>query len=86
MTALRPWEAPPTGPAAAVADRFAALVPVIETERFRLRALRTADHDGCQVWVHHPVARNAVSTRVETQGRRDEDAKKMRHSRPAMPS
>jgi RimJ/RimL family protein N-acetyltransferase len=41
----------------------------------RLGARRAADHEGCQVWVHHPVARNTVSTRVETQGRRQEDAK-----------
>jgi RimJ/RimL family protein N-acetyltransferase len=35
---MRPWETPPTGPAAALADRFAALVPVIATERLQLRA------------------------------------------------
>jgi RimJ/RimL family protein N-acetyltransferase len=34
----RPWEAPPSGSFAALADRFAALVPVIATDRFRLRA------------------------------------------------
>ncbi|WP_128514813.1 GNAT family N-acetyltransferase [Tabrizicola thermarum] len=35
----RPWEAPPlTGAATVRADRFAALVPVIETDRLRLRA------------------------------------------------
>lgn len=67
----RPWEAPPTGPAAGLA----VVVPVITTDRFRLRALRTADHDGCQVRLDQPVARNTVSTRVETQGRRPEDAK-----------
>ena len=39
----RPWEATPTGPAAALADRFAALVPVIATERLRLRAPHIAD-------------------------------------------
>jgi RimJ/RimL family protein N-acetyltransferase len=46
MTALqmtRPWEAPPTGPAAALADRLAAIVPVIATDRFRLRAPRIKD-------------------------------------------
>ena len=69
MTAPRPWEAPSIGPAAALFDRFAALVPVIEPDGFRPCALRAADHDGCKVWVHHPVARNGVSTRVETQGR-----------------
>ena len=69
-----PWKAPQTRPA--VARWRAALVPVITTaDRFRLGAMRTADHDGCQVWVHHPVAQNTVSTRVETQGRRPEDAK-----------
>lgn len=36
-------ETPSTGAAAAMADRFAALVPVIETERLRLRAPRVAD-------------------------------------------
>ncbi|MFM7334067.1 MAG: GNAT family N-acetyltransferase [Tabrizicola sp.] len=39
----RPWEAPPTGAAAARVDRFAALVPVIATERLRLRAPRIGD-------------------------------------------
>lgn len=40
----RPWErAPATGPLSARADRFAALVPVIETERLRLRAPRIGD-------------------------------------------
>ncbi|MCU0829253.1 MAG: GNAT family N-acetyltransferase [Tabrizicola sp.] len=40
---IRPWEAPPTGPAAVQAERFAALVPVIATERLRLRAPRIDD-------------------------------------------
>lgn len=41
---IRPWEAPPaTGAALARADRFAALVPVIETGRFHLRAPRIGD-------------------------------------------
>lgn len=39
----RPWERPPTGVAAALADRFAAQVPLIETERFRLRAPKIGD-------------------------------------------
>lgn len=39
----RPWEAPPTGPAAVLADRFAALVPVITTDRLRLRAPQIGD-------------------------------------------
>lgn len=39
----RPWEAAPAGPSAAMADRFAALVPVIETARFHLRAPRIGD-------------------------------------------
>jgi RimJ/RimL family protein N-acetyltransferase len=40
----------------------------------RLGAIRAADHDGSQVWVHRPVAPTGVSTRVETEERRDEDA------------
>ncbi|MFN4191526.1 MAG: GNAT family N-acetyltransferase [Tabrizicola sp.] len=40
----RPWEiAPARGPLSARSDRFAALVPVIETERLRLRAPRIGD-------------------------------------------
>jgi RimJ/RimL family protein N-acetyltransferase len=39
----RPWEAASCGPAGAQADRFAALVPEIATERFRLRAPRISD-------------------------------------------
>jgi RimJ/RimL family protein N-acetyltransferase len=39
----RPWEAPPTGSAAAMAARFAALVPVIATDRLRLRAPQIGD-------------------------------------------
>lgn len=38
-----PWEAPPTGTAAALADRFAALVPVIEVDGLRLRAPHIRD-------------------------------------------
>jgi RimJ/RimL family protein N-acetyltransferase len=41
----------------------------------RLGALRDADFDGAQVWVHGGVARKGVSTRAETAGRRQEDAK-----------
>lgn len=41
---IRPWELPPTtGAAAARTDRFAALVPVIQTARLRLRAPRIGD-------------------------------------------
>lgn len=40
---IRPWEQPPLGQAAALADRIAAQVPVIETGRFRLRAPRIGD-------------------------------------------
>lgn len=39
----RPWETATTGPAAALADRIAALVPAIQTDRFRLRAPRIGD-------------------------------------------
>ena len=35
---MRPWLTPPTGDAAALAAQFAAIVPVLETERLRLRA------------------------------------------------
>lgn len=40
----------------------------------RLGATRIDDFDGSQVWLHRGVARNGVSTRVETKGRREEDA------------
>lgn len=43
MTA--PWEAAPTGPAAAIAGGVAAAVPELETARLRLRAPRLADFD-----------------------------------------
>lgn len=43
MTAFRPWEAAPSGSPAMLADRMAAIVPVIETERLRLRAPRIGD-------------------------------------------
>jgi RimJ/RimL family protein N-acetyltransferase len=39
----------------------------------RLGATRLADFDGAQVWVHRAVAQSGVSTRVETEGRREED-------------
>jgi RimJ/RimL family protein N-acetyltransferase len=39
----------------------------------RLGAVRAADFDGAQVWVHRGVAQTDVSPRVETQGRRKED-------------
>lgn len=42
----------------------------------RLGAVRAADFDGAQVWVHRGVARKGVSTRVETEARRKEDAMK----------
>jgi RimJ/RimL family protein N-acetyltransferase len=42
----------------------------------RLGAIRDTDFDGAQVWVHRPVARVDVSARVETQGRREQDALK----------
>lgn len=42
----------------------------------RVGAVRDGFHDGAQVWVHRPVARGAVSPRVETEGRRRKDASK----------
>ncbi len=42
----------------------------------RVGAAPEGDLDGSQIWVHRAVARGAVSTRVETQGRRKEDAVK----------
>ncbi|MDI3336567.1 GNAT family N-acetyltransferase [Defluviimonas aestuarii] len=42
---IRPWEQPPTGPAAALAGALSALIPVIETARLRLRAPRICDFD-----------------------------------------
>jgi RimJ/RimL family protein N-acetyltransferase len=40
----------------------------------RLGAVRAADHDGAQVWVHRPIPRSGVSARVGTEDRRKEDA------------
>jgi len=37
------WLAPPTGPAARIADAIAAMVPVIDTDRLTLRAPRITD-------------------------------------------
>ncbi|MFV0387049.1 GNAT family N-acetyltransferase [Paracoccus sp. (in: a-proteobacteria)] len=42
---IRPWLTPPTGPRADLAARIAAPVPVIETERLRLRAPRIGDFE-----------------------------------------
>ena len=42
---IAPHERPSTGPAAALAARLQALIPVIETERLRLRAPRIGDFD-----------------------------------------
>lgn len=42
----------------------------------RLGARIEGQHDGCQVWVHRAVAQTGVSPRVETEGRREEDAMK----------
>lgn len=42
----------------------------------RLGAVRTADFDGAEVWVHRGVAATGISTRVETEGRPEEDAMK----------
>jgi RimJ/RimL family protein N-acetyltransferase len=39
----------------------------------RLGAVRTADFDGAQVWVHRGFAQGGVSPRVETEGRHKED-------------
>jgi len=41
---IAPWLQPPTGPAALLADRFAAAVPHLETARLTLRAPRLADY------------------------------------------
>lgn len=41
---LTPWERPPEGPAAALAARIAGLVPVVLSERLRLRAPRIDDY------------------------------------------
>jgi RimJ/RimL family protein N-acetyltransferase len=38
-----PWETPPTGPSADLAAAVAAAIPVINTPRTRLRAMRLAD-------------------------------------------
>lgn len=40
---LRMWEAPPTGVSATLARQISAIVPVLLTERFRLRAPRIED-------------------------------------------
>jgi RimJ/RimL family protein N-acetyltransferase len=40
---IRPWEMPPTGPAAALAARFADRVPALETPRLTLRAPQVGD-------------------------------------------
>jgi RimJ/RimL family protein N-acetyltransferase len=45
---MRPaWETPPTGASAALAQAIAAAIPVLETARLRLRAMRLDDFD---VW------------------------------------
>lgn len=66
MTAA-PHECPIPGAA------LSARLPVIETERLRLRAPELADFDGVQVWLHRAVAPTGVSASVETQGRQKED-------------
>ena len=45
MTAVAPWETPPSGPAAVVAAGLAARIPALETERLRLRAPRIEAFD-----------------------------------------
>ncbi|MGL4238747.1 GNAT family N-acetyltransferase [Tabrizicola sp.] len=47
----------------------------------RLGAVVEGQLDGSDVWVHRPAAPNAVSARVETEGRRKEDAKKTSEKR-----
>jgi RimJ/RimL family protein N-acetyltransferase len=42
----------------------------------RLGAVLMGEFQGAQVWTHRAVARKGVSTRVETEGRRKEDAMK----------
>lgn len=44
-SALRPWEAAPTGVQAESADRLAALIPTLDTPRLHLRAPHIADFD-----------------------------------------
>lgn len=75
MTA--PHERQIRGPAADFAATLAAENPRSAQVARRLQARHEGEFDGSQVWVHRPVARNGVSTRVETEGRRDEDRKKI---------
>lgn len=42
---MTPWLSPPTGAAARLTDQFAALVPVLDTERLRLRAPRISEFE-----------------------------------------
>jgi RimJ/RimL family protein N-acetyltransferase len=42
----------------------------------RVGAVADGHHEGSEVWVHRPVARGIVSARVETERRRQEDARK----------
>jgi RimJ/RimL family protein N-acetyltransferase len=42
----------------------------------RVGALQDGLHEGSQVWVHRPVARGIVSAGVETEERRNKDARK----------
>ncbi len=49
---MTPWLSPPTGAAARLTDQFAALVPVLETERLRLRAPRIAEFDAYRSIFH----------------------------------
>ena len=46
---MTPWLTPPTDAAAQLTDQFAALIPVLETERLRLRAPRIAEFDAYRV-------------------------------------
>lgn len=52
--AARPWEWPPAGALAARAAALAAIVPVIETQRLRLRAPRISDWSAYRAIVLSP--------------------------------
>ena len=70
---MTPHERPIPGPAADFGARLAALVPVIETERTRLRAPRLADFDAYAAilcgpvteWLGGPFTRDAAFTDFE---------------------
>lgn len=59
---MLPHETPPTGAPAAMAARFQALVPVIETGRLRLRAPRIEDFGAYARIVEGPAGRHLTET------------------------